>query len=260
MQPMEQNEDRIVLCLKISQPEWIEKLSNGSAWFGKINNYIEQAVQTGNNDQGDAYEGVFARCKASSDLVTKYRAEFGKDLEVIPDGEYVFLRRYSSRKFLAFCMYGIKNSELGITEIYKNAEGKLMGKFHYAISHKMYEGFLQDGSVTADVAGYYCSAGHMINAVESALDAKKLFWHRGLVSYDIDLNSEFFIEPNEEYQELFHKRKELQYQHEIRFLVPNQGNAEKGMVIDYIVPSTHSGNCARGELYIEGTAYVEKIG
>ena len=44
-------EDRLAICLKISQPVWIEKLRNGEAWFGKIDNYIKQAEENNNNEQ-----------------------------------------------------------------------------------------------------------------------------------------------------------------------------------------------------------------
>ena len=56
-------EENLVICIKISQKKWIDKLRAGSAWFGEINNYIVQAETSNNNEQGDKYEGVFARCK-----------------------------------------------------------------------------------------------------------------------------------------------------------------------------------------------------
>lgn len=256
LQPCLPIAENLVLCLKISQPQWIDKLSKGNAWFGKIDNYIEQANRTGNTDQGDAYEGVFAHCEASSSLVKKYQEIFGDDLEIIPDGDYVFLRRYSSRDYLALCMFGIKNTDLKVTSVYEDGAGNCMGNFHYDIPHKMYDGFLQDGAPISDVAGYYCSAGHFIEAIETALNRAGLRWKRSMVSYDIELSSEFLIEPNKDYQELQHKRKELQYQHELRFLVPKLGECEKGISLEFAVPSAHSGNCAMGELYIEGTGYV----
>lgn len=52
-------DERLVICIKISQKKWIEELQKGSAWFGAINNYIVKAEETNNNEQGDKYEGVF---------------------------------------------------------------------------------------------------------------------------------------------------------------------------------------------------------
>lgn len=39
-----------------------------TAWFGAIDGYIEEAIKTGNNEQGDKYEGVFARVKRTPSL------------------------------------------------------------------------------------------------------------------------------------------------------------------------------------------------
>ena len=63
----------LVLCMKISQQKWIEKLQNGEAWFGAINEYIKKAEESGNNEQGDKYEGVFARCRKDSAIIVKYQ-------------------------------------------------------------------------------------------------------------------------------------------------------------------------------------------
>ena len=45
-----------------------------------------QAETSNNNEQGDKYEGVFARCKKDSHLVGECHNLLGDDLEVIGDG------------------------------------------------------------------------------------------------------------------------------------------------------------------------------
>ena len=252
-------DETLVLCIKISQKQWIEKLQAGSAWFGAINNYIEEAETSNNNEQGDRFEGVFARCKKNDPIIQLYQTQFGEDLEIIHDGKYCLLRRKSSRYLHAFCMYGIKNSDIKQIENVQFVDGVYTGNFHYNIDPKMYSGFLQDGSDASQVAGYYCSAGHINDAVERSLRAKGYQWRRSVVEYDVDLSSEFLIEPLPHYPELWHKRKDLAYQHETRILVYNGDHESKGISLDFDVISESSGNFAIGELYIEGTATLKII-
>lgn len=250
-------EEVLCLCMKISQQKWIESLKNGSAWFSAIGEYIKKAEETGNDQQGDKYEGVFAHCRKNSDIYNASLNQFGSDLETIDDGEYCFLRRKSSRKVYAFCMYGIKNTELQIQPDSLYIENNIMkAKFSYVIDSKMYSDFLQDGTASADITGFYCSAGHINEAIEKELNKNGYSWIRKMVKYDIDLDKEFYIEPSEDYPELMHKRKDLSYQHESRFLVFDFKNEKTGFSLDYIPLSNNSGEFAFGELYIEGTAIV----
>ena len=245
--------DSLALCLKISQPKWIKKLSEGSAWFGKIDGYIKKAIETNNDDQGDRYEGVFARLHKKSLDIDKYKVSLGDDLEIIEDVDYCFLRRKSSRVQKAFCMYGIRLSDLTIIDVY-NPDSKVpKGKFRCNIDAKMYNGFLQDGGKAVDVAGFYCSAGHLHEALEKALSAKGYRWKRDMIQYDIDLNKEFVIEPTDGYPELWHKRKDLSYQHESRIIIYDNNEID-GIELEYDQLKKNSGNWAMGELYLEGEA------
>ncbi|MBR3920061.1 MAG: hypothetical protein IKJ59_15270 [Clostridia bacterium] len=249
----------LILCMKISQQEWIEKLRDGEAWFGAIDGYIKKAEESNNNEQGDKYEGVFARCKKNSVIIQDSQQRFGDDLEIIDDGEYCFLRRKSSRLMLAFCMYGIKKNELELFgEIDCTNEIKTC-EFKYNFEPKMYESFLQDGTLPSEVAGFYGSAGHIIDSIGEALIKNNYKWKIKIVNYDIDLTKEFYIEPQSDYPELWHKRKDLAYQHEIRFIIYNKLQNLKGVVINYSPISTSSANIAMGQLYFTGTAEVKEI-
>lgn len=253
-------DERLVICIKISQKKWIEELQKGSAWFGAINNYIVKAEETNNNEQGDKYEGVFARCKKVDPIVMEQRNRLGDDLEIIDDGEYCFLRRKSSRNACAFCMYGIKNTDLTPIGEIDDINGELIGKFHYDIEPRMYSSFLQDGSSPSEVAGFYSSSGHIIDAIESSLQKERYKWIRKMVQYDIDISKEFFIEPKQDYPELFHKRIDLEYQHEVRIIILGATPGTKGIGVSYQPVSVQSGNFALGELYLEGTAIFKRIG
>lgn len=252
-------DDSLVFCLKIAQQEWIKRLKDGSAWFGKINNYIEKAIEADNDDQGDRYEGIFARTLKRSSLVEKYSVIFGDDLEIIDDGEYCFLRRKSSKLQKAFCTYGIRKSELEITEVINPDDETPLCRFQYFISPRMYNGFLQDGSAPADVAGFYCSAGHLNSAIEQALRSAGYRWKRDMIEYDIDLSQEFFIEPLDGYPELWHKRVDLAYQHESRIVIYDYNDEIKGIPLPYTPLSENSGNWAPGELYLQGEATAYRI-
>lgn len=252
-------EEKLAFCIKISQYQWIEKFKNGSAWFGAINNYIEKAENSDNNEQGDKFEGVFARCKKGSPFISQYQNLFGCDLEIIDDNEHCFLRRKSSRQIYAFCMYGIKNTDLIPVGEINDCNGVLIGSFHYDIEPKMYSSFLQDGTDPSHVAGFYCSSGHIIDALETSLRKARYDWRRKIIQYDIDITEEFFIPPGPDYPELFHKRKELCYQHEVRITLLNAPLGKKGITIHFKPISENSGNIAFGQLYLEGTAeFVEK--
>lgn len=249
----------LVFCMKVSQQKWIEKLRDGEAWFGAINGYIKKAEESNNNEQGDKYEGVFARCKKNSLIIQNSQQKFGDDLEIIDDGEFCFLRRKSCRAMLAFCMYGIKKNELALVgEIDSTKEIKTC-EFEYRFEQKMYQSFLQDGTSPSEVAGFYGSAGHIIDSIGEALIKNNYKWKIKIVNYDIDLTKEFYIEPQSDYPELWHKRKDLAYQHEIRFIIYNKLQNLNGVVINYSPISTSSANVAVGQLYFTGTAEVKGI-
>lgn len=99
------NTDALQL-FRFSEQRWIDKLIEGDVSFSCPGAFIHQAKMTGNNDQGDLFEGVFARLKYGDTKVTSLRKTLGKDLEIIPDGEYVMLRRKSSRRNLSFVIMG----------------------------------------------------------------------------------------------------------------------------------------------------------
>lgn len=207
----------IELCMKVSEKQWIESLRNGTACFNPVDIFIKKAEIENNNEQGDKYEGVFARLKSEDERIDELKTRFGEDLEIIQDNDHVLLRRISSRKIPIFCMYGVRKDELELKENSVHEEdGKYIGTVVYNFPSKIYDAFL--GS--SDVWGFYASSGHFFAALENALAVNNLSYGKAVINYDIELTKEFYFEPTDEYSELSHKRKELDYQHEIRYILP----------------------------------------
>lgn len=245
----------IVLCMKVNEEKWIRKLKGGQAYFNFVEKFIEKAEKEGNNEQGDKYEGVFARIKKNDVRLTELRERFKDDLEVISDSDHVMLRRKSSRNIRIFCMYGIRKNELKIdAESVREVDGEYYGVADYCCSSKMYSGFLNGN----DVWGFYASTGHFCDAIERALDGENLQYRKTLIQYDIDLNKEFYIEPDDDYEELNHKRSDLKYQHEIRYKLLSRSNAislinssEEGYTLEYQALPDNSCGIVPGKLKMQ---------
>lgn len=237
----------IELCMKVSEKQWIESLRNGTVCFNPIEVFIKKAEKNGNNEQGDRYEGIFARLHTSDRRVGELKIRFGDDLEIIPDNNYVLLRRKSSRKIPIFCMYGVRRDESDLQEDSVHKEnGKYIGTVVYNFPPKIYNGFLD----SSDVWGFYASSGHFFAALEKALAANHLTYGKAVINYDIELNKEFYFEPTENYSELIHKRKELEYQHEIRYILPFSPRDEK-YLLKYAPLAENSCGIAPGALKLE---------
>lgn len=226
---------QVLYCLKIAEPWAAESLRDGTAWFSTIGFYIEKAEKDHNDEQGDAYEGVFARQKKNSRYVEKCRKLFGDDLEIIKDGEHCLLRRKSSRNVCAFCVYVLKPENLTpICEPYYE-NGLLMCKFEHHISKEMFDKFLDKG---LEVASVSASVGDLNSAIDKAVQKVGGKVHRQDLVYDLDITKEFRIKgvkPGSPYIELFHKQKRFSYQHEMRTLISNvkRNPNEVGIPIHY---------------------------
>lgn len=229
---------QLVYCMKVAEPWAAKSLRDGTAWFSMIDRYIQIALQNHNDEQGDEYEGVFARQKKNSPYVAKCRKMFKDDLEILKDpidNEHCLLRRKSSRDVCAFCMYGVKTDDLQpIGEPYRE-NGLLMCKYEHYISQDMVDKFLDDG---LEVASVSASVGRLYEAIDEAVHNKGGKVYRQELVYDLDFTKEFHIKkikPGAPYWELFHKRKKFSYQHEIRTLLSGikHKSGEKGIAVSY---------------------------
>ena len=116
----------------------------------------------------------------------------------------------------------------------------------YNFPTRIYNGFLD----SSDVWGFYASSGHFCAALEKALGDNNLTYGKAVINYDIELNKEFYFEPTENYSELIHKRKELEYQHEIRYILPFSPRDEK-YLLKYAPLAENSCGIAPGALKLE---------
>lgn len=233
------NTTKAMLYVKIAEDKWAEKLKDGCAWFGTINGYIKKAEEEHNDEQGDKYEGVFARLKKGSPVIEECFDRYGDDLESFEENGFVLLRRKSSKRMCAFCVYGIhegSNLEIISEEPYK--DGLVLAELRYVISKEMFEKFLNGKKVEDEEAtGVYMSPGHLDEALQKAMERKGRKFRRGVVVYDIDLTTEFCLDldnvVNENYGELFHKRKDLSYQNECRTIIWNNDPEKNGIAVHY---------------------------
>lgn len=112
--------------LKIMKKEYLEKLSNGQVYFSCCAKWRSAAKLYDNKGQGDKNEGVFAKYlrKNSRKPIQNYKKQFGKDLIVRTDGEYVLLSRKSSLYVPATCFYSIDSQSI-INELPQNEEERI---------------------------------------------------------------------------------------------------------------------------------------
>ena len=246
--PSPNDENIIYFCLKISQEKWIKKLQQGEICFTPTHYFIEEAIRTGNDEQGDFYEGIFAKLHPNDKRIDELKAKLGSDLEIIEENGYILLRRHSSKNIPIFCIYGIYSNDLQyIDEPQENPKkpGEYLAKVRIDISDKMYRKFLQD----SDVWGFYASAGHFFEAIEEMLHKEKVDFCKRKVNYSLFENDEFFIEPTDDYPELGYKFPKFAYQNEAR-IVLNKYQKDR-WVRKYTPLSDNSANISNCELYME---------
>lgn len=230
--------------MKIGEEQWIKKLENGSACFSPIADYIEKGEKENNNEQGDKYEGVFARLKKNDTRIHDMEDRLKDDLEEIEDGEYILLRRKSSRTVPVFCLYGFYKEDAKMIELSSNTV-----KLELIPSSKMYNEFLNGVSSTEEkkVAWtLFFSLGDLQNNIQTALDNKHVNYRFAKVQYDLFDGDEFFIEPTSDYPELTHKAKRLSYQKEIRWVLPNIHQSTK-YILSYAPLKKESMGCHEGK-------------
>lgn len=226
---------RVLYCMKIASPRWAKSLSDGTAWFGSVESYIQKAQKDHNDEQGDEFEGIFARVWRLSDALIGYMKKFGDELEIIPDGEYCLLRRKSVRKACIFCMYGLTSNDFKPVSKPYYKDGVEVCDFEHSVNQKMFDGFLGSNEKAASVCA---SAGHLRDAISKGATITGYSIKRQELKYDLDFTQVFEIkeiEPGSPYEELFHKRKRFSYQHEIRSLISNGScpPKEDGIPIQY---------------------------
>lgn len=97
--------DRICFgYLKFGKRIWVERFAYGELSFSCAGKYISDYQCTGDEARGDRLEAVFAHVPKSDPRVEQCKSRFESDLEIINDGNDVFLRRRSSSLIPVFCL------------------------------------------------------------------------------------------------------------------------------------------------------------
>ena len=236
--------------VKIGAEKWIKKLYEGSACFSPVGDFIVEGETTGNNEQGDKFEGVFARLKKDNPLIEKMSKKLGEDLEKIVDGEYILLRRKSCRDIPVLCLYGMYKEDAREIDSKIFDNGVFQSTLQFQLSDKMYNEFLNGpvlskGKIEPWSMGM--SLGHFQNVIENELDKKGVQYKAVKINYDLFKTDEFFVEPTENYDELCHKSVRLNYQKEVRWILSNIHQKDK-FILPYSPLSKESVGVAKGKM------------
>lgn len=208
--------DNAIMLYKFNESRWINKILNGELSFSCAGAYIHQAKQTHNYIQGDEFEGVFARLQNNNPKIQEMKNKLGKDLEILPDNNYCFLRRKSAKLKPIFCFFSYTAEDA----LHDKQPGKI-GKQRVRLNfdQRMFNGFAPSSIRNV------ISNSHMFTLVylspRSFIERIKCFllsnpYKMDQIEYISLNNEEFFIEPTDEYNELFYKSKTYCYQHEAR--------------------------------------------
>lgn len=213
-------DNHALLLFRFSEHRWINAIIEGTLSFSCAGNFVEQAMKTDNNIQGDRYEGVFARLGIMDTKIASMRRLLGSDLEEIPDGDYVLLRRKSAMLKPIFCFYGYKAKDA--LEDCGEIEDFGMHEITHEFDPRMYAGFSEknwnDSSVPESqrFTMLILQPKPFIDKINSAITRECLSYRMGIVDYEKRGADTFFIPPTDDYDELFCKRPMYSYQYEGR--------------------------------------------
>lgn len=214
--------NNVLMFFKFGESRWINEIIKGNISFSCIGAFIAQARMYGNEIQGDLYEGVFARLNKDDKRIELMKNQLKGDLEIINDGEYIMLRRHSSKLVPIFCLYGITGKDLLVDNknmLEKHPKGSNQLKHYF--DESIYTGFSNYnirnvlGNTRRLSTLYIQPEPFLYNVRHSILDERTKF-KISKVNYDLFKNETFFIEPKETYQELFYKFPKYNNQYEIR--------------------------------------------
>lgn len=212
------NENAILLC-KFGEQRWMDRLVGGEISFSCPGNFVYQAKRTGNDVQGDQYDGIFARLKPDDPRVDRMIKQLGKDLEQIEDGDYVILRRRSAKLKPIFCMYSYTAGDV-------LSDGAISSSGAQNVRHdfdeKMYSGFSDNLAIKNVISNSHrftqltFQPKTFIDQFAKAMRLKGIKYVMKPVDYELFREETFFIEPTDQYDELFYKFPKYSYQLEAR--------------------------------------------
>ena len=229
--------------LKVGENQWMKKLYDGQLSFSCAQAYIDQGIQTNNQEQGDPDEGIFAQLRIGNLLIARMRKLLGDDLEEYQRGGFIMLRRKSACRKPIFCVYTIRAFDF---EDQLRHAG--LNRVNIPINQKIYDSFLTKLPMNAfssserekrKLTSVFFNSEPFFSAVDKALRCRYCEPMRSdAVEYDIKDDKEFFVKPDDNYNELYHKRERYSYQHEVRIVLtrklfgrkPSRFNVEIGTI------------------------------
>lgn len=211
------NEDALIL-VRFGEKRWMDRMIQGEVSFSCIGAFIKQAIKTGNNVQGDRFEGVFARLRSKDPKIEEMSNLLGKDLEIIEDNDYILLRRKSSKFKPIFCLYAYTAEDaLNDGNITKEGEVTIRHDFN----NQMFMGFASSTNLLVLREDYRFSLVMLqpepfVQRIRMAMFLNNLPYTMKRVNYSLFEQETFFIQPTDNYDELFYKFPQYAYQHEAR--------------------------------------------
>jgi len=217
------------VCLfRFTEKQWADRFIDGEISFSCPGKFIYQNKITGNEEQGDKLEAVFAKLKKDDERIQIAKETLGRDLEIIVDdeteGEYVYLRRRSAKLKPIFCIYACTAGDL-LEDNIANIEKTGWQLLPHTFDDKMYGGFSQTyqfNNVMNEKKRFtqlLIDAKAFIDRIRYGLFFESKAYKMEKLNYDEFKKETFYIEPTNEYLELFYKRPEYRYQHEARIVL-----------------------------------------
>jgi hypothetical protein len=212
------SEENSLILFKFGATKWMKALKEGEVSFSCPGKYIKIANETGNSEQGDLYEGVFARLKVMDPRIEQCRGKLGKDLEILPDGEFVLLRRKSTYFVPTFCFYSFRSLDL-----LQNVTRSGLQQVRHDFDERMYSGFSSNAVLNKhpdnEPATLIIQARPFHEQVIQAVRREGFGIEISHINYTLFDNEEFYIEPTNQRKELFYKFPQYSYQSEARILL-----------------------------------------
>jgi hypothetical protein len=216
--------DQSLGIFKVGSYLWMKRLHDlGEISFSNACNFVAQARATGNNEQGDTHEAVFARLLPNDSRINEMKDLLGKDLEIAPDGKYMLLRRRSSKFVPLYCLYTLRDTDF--TDQLKH-EG--LNTVEHEIPQEIYAGFTaaftNSNVMSTDMlpAIVFFQSDPFFKSIDNTLLSNGYTFSRKAIEYSKMAPDEFFISPTDKREELFSKRPRYKYQREVRYIITNK--------------------------------------
>lgn len=211
-------EENALILFKFGVAKWMKALKDGKVSFSCPGQYINIAKDSGNSEQGDLYEGVFARLKGTDPRIEQCRGKLGEDLEILPDGDFVLLRRKSTYFIPTFCFYSFRGIDL-----LQNVSRPGLQQVRHDFDERMYSSFSSNAVLNDNPddtpTTLILQAAPFQEQVVQAVQRENFRVEISHINYTLFENEEFYIEPTDQRKELFYKFPKYSYQKEARILL-----------------------------------------